>query len=70
MIADLHKAGVDYKTINKKLGEKVRPAGLMIQKFKKYKTKKKSETTWKELINELKTVGPQSSRTPLVTMLV
>lgn len=50
MIADLHKAGVDYKTINKKLGEKVRSAGLMIQKSKKYKTKKSQKLHGRSLL--------------------
>ncbi len=36
-IADLHKAGMDYKTIAKQLGEKVTTAGAIIHKWKKHK---------------------------------
>uniref|UniRef100_A0A9J7Z5Z0 Tc1-like transposase DDE domain-containing protein n=1 Tax=Cyprinus carpio carpio TaxID=630221 RepID=A0A9J7Z5Z0_CYPCA len=35
---DLHKAGVGYKTISKKLGEKETTVGAIIRKWKKYKT--------------------------------
>ncbi len=37
-IWDLHKAGMGYKTIGKKLGEKETTVGAIIQKWKKYKT--------------------------------
>uniref|UniRef100_A0A9J8D104 Sleeping Beauty transposase HTH domain-containing protein n=1 Tax=Cyprinus carpio carpio TaxID=630221 RepID=A0A9J8D104_CYPCA len=37
-IVDLHKAGMGYKTISKKLGEKGTSVGAIIQKWKKYKT--------------------------------
>ncbi len=36
-IADLHKAGMDYKTIAKQLREKVTTAGAIIHKWKKHK---------------------------------
>ncbi|KAK3523183.1 hypothetical protein QTP86_021723, partial [Hemibagrus guttatus] len=36
-IADLHKAGMGYKTIAKQLGEKVTTVGAIISKLKKYK---------------------------------
>ncbi len=36
-IVDLHKAGMGYKTISKKLGEKETTVGAIIQKWKKYK---------------------------------
>ncbi len=35
-IVDLHKAGMDYKTIAKQLGEKVTTIGAIIRKWKKY----------------------------------
>lgn len=35
-IADL-LAGMDYKTINKNLGEKMTTAGVIVWKWKKYK---------------------------------
>jgi len=35
-IVNLHKAGMGYKTISKKLGEKT-TVGAIIQKWKKYK---------------------------------
>ncbi|KAL0165183.1 hypothetical protein M9458_040936, partial [Cirrhinus mrigala] len=34
-IADLHKAGMAYKTIGKQLGEKVTTVGAIIRKWKK-----------------------------------
>ena len=37
-IVDLHKAGMGYKTISKKLGEKETTVGVIIRKWKKYKT--------------------------------
>ncbi len=37
-IVDLHKAGMGYKTISKKLGEKETTAGAIIRKWKKYKS--------------------------------
>ncbi|KAL0173639.1 hypothetical protein M9458_029607, partial [Cirrhinus mrigala] len=36
-IVDLHKAGMDYKTIDKQLGEKVTTVGAIILKWKKHK---------------------------------
>ncbi len=36
-IVDLHKAGMGYKTISKKLGEKETTVGAIIRKWKKYK---------------------------------
>ncbi|KAK1790708.1 hypothetical protein P4O66_014574, partial [Electrophorus voltai] len=36
-IVDLHKAGMGYKKIRKKLGEKETTVGTIIQKWKKYK---------------------------------
>ncbi len=36
-IVDLHKAGMDYKTIAKQLGEKVTTIGAIIRKWKKHK---------------------------------
>ncbi len=36
-IVDLHKAGMDYKTIAKQLGEKVTTVGAIICKWKKHK---------------------------------
>lgn len=36
-IVDLHKAGVDYKSISKKLSDKVTTVAVIIQKSKKYK---------------------------------
>ncbi len=36
-IVDLHKAGMDYKTIVKQLGEKVTTVGVIIHKWKKHK---------------------------------
>ncbi|XP_068112734.1 zinc finger protein 585A-like [Hyperolius riggenbachi] len=36
-IVDLHKDGMGYKTISKKLGEKVTTVGAIIRKWKKYK---------------------------------
>ncbi len=36
-IVDLHKAGMDYKTIAKQLGEKVTIVGAIIHKWKKHK---------------------------------
>ncbi len=36
-IVDLHKAGMGYKTISKKLGEKETTVGAFIRKWKKYK---------------------------------
>ncbi|KAK3569688.1 hypothetical protein QTP86_002621 [Hemibagrus guttatus] len=36
-IADLHKAGMGYKTIAKQLGEKVTTIGAIILKWKKHK---------------------------------
>ncbi len=36
-IVDLHKAGMDYKTIAKQLGEKVTTVGAIICKCKKHK---------------------------------
>ncbi len=36
-IVDLHEAGMDYKTISKKLGEKETTVGAIIWKWKKYK---------------------------------
>ncbi len=36
-IVDLHKAGIDYKTITKQLGEKVTTVGAIIHKWKKHK---------------------------------
>ncbi len=36
-IVDLHKAGMGYKTISKKLGEKETTVGVIIWKWKKYK---------------------------------
>ncbi len=36
-IVDLHKAGMSYKTISKKLGEKETTVGAFIRKWKKYK---------------------------------
>lgn len=35
---DLHKAGMDYEAVNKKLGEKVTTRGATIRKGKKYKS--------------------------------
>ncbi len=37
-IVDLHEAGMGYKTISKKLGEKETTVGAIIRKWKKYKT--------------------------------
>lgn len=37
-IVDLHKAGMGYKTISKKLGEKETTVCAIIRKWKKYKT--------------------------------
>ncbi len=37
-IVDLHKAGMGYKTITKKLGEKGTTVGALIRKWKIYKT--------------------------------
>ena len=37
-IVDLHKAGMGYKTISKKLSEKETTVGAIIQKWKTYKT--------------------------------
>ncbi len=37
-IVDLNKAGMGYKTISKKLGEKETTVVAIIQKWKKYKT--------------------------------
>ncbi|CAM4572142.1 unnamed protein product [Leuciscus chuanchicus] len=39
---DLHKAGLGYKTISKKLGEEETLVGVIIQKWKKYKMKNQS----------------------------
>ncbi len=36
-IVDLHKAGMDYKTIAKQLGNKVTTVGAIIRKWKKHK---------------------------------
>ncbi len=36
-IVDLHKAGMGYKTISKKFGEKETTVGAIIWKWKKYK---------------------------------
>ncbi len=36
-IVDLHKAGMDYKTITKQLGQKVTTVGVIIHKWKKHK---------------------------------
>ena len=36
-IVDLHRAGIGYKTISKKLYEKDTTVGAIIQKWKKYK---------------------------------
>ncbi len=36
-IVDLHKAGIGYKTISRKLGEKVTTVGVIICKWKKHK---------------------------------
>ncbi len=36
-IVDLHKAGIGYKTITKRLGEKVTTVGAIICKWKKHK---------------------------------
>ncbi len=36
-IVDLHKAGMDYKTIANQLGEKVTTVGAIIRKWKKHK---------------------------------
>ncbi len=36
-IVDLHKAGMGYKTISKKLGEKETTVGAIIRRWKKYK---------------------------------
>ncbi len=36
-IVDLHKAGMDYKTIAKQLSEKVTTVGVIIRKWKKHK---------------------------------
>ena len=36
-IVDLHKTGMGYKTISKKLGEKETTVGAIIRKWKKYK---------------------------------
>ena len=36
-IVDLHKAGLGYKTIRYKLGEKETTVGVIIRKWKKYK---------------------------------
>lgn len=36
-VVDLHKAGMGYKTISKKLGEKETTVGAIIRKWKKYK---------------------------------
>ncbi len=36
-IVDLHKAGMGYKTIGKRLGEKVTTVGAIIRKWKKHK---------------------------------
>ena len=35
-VVELHKAGMGYKTISKKLNEKVTTDGAIIQKWKKY----------------------------------
>lgn len=35
---DLHKAGMDYEAVNKKLGEEVTTRGATIRKGKKYKS--------------------------------
>lgn len=37
-IADLHKAGIGYRTIGKQLGEKATSVGAIIRKWKKFKT--------------------------------
>ncbi len=37
-IVDLHKAGMDYKTIVKQFSEKVTTVGAIIRKWKKRKT--------------------------------
>ncbi len=36
-IADLHKAGMGYRTIGKQLGEKATTVGAIIRKWKKFK---------------------------------
>ncbi len=36
-IVDLHKAGMDYRTIGKQLGEKATTVGAIIRKWKKFK---------------------------------
>ncbi len=36
-IVDLHKAGMDYKTVTKQLGQKVTTVGVIIHKWKKHK---------------------------------
>lgn len=79
------KKQMGFKTINKKLGEKVRTIGVIICKWKKYKiainypqswvscqilpngvrmiVKKvvdQRETTWEELLNDLKAVGTKN----------
>uniref|UniRef100_A0A6I8STU9 Transposase Tc1-like domain-containing protein n=1 Tax=Xenopus tropicalis TaxID=8364 RepID=A0A6I8STU9_XENTR len=36
-IVDLHKAGMGYKTISKKLGEKVTTVGAIVRKWKEHK---------------------------------
>src|SRR4029434_10727479 len=37
-IVDLHKAGIGYKTIGKKLGEKQTTIGVIIHKWRQYQT--------------------------------
>ncbi len=49
MIVDVHKAGMGYKTINKKLGEKETTVCEIIQKWKKYKITIKSPSVWSSM---------------------
>ena len=46
-IVDLHKAGMGYKTISKKFGEKKTTVGAIIRKWKKYKT----TINWQDLVS-------------------
>ena len=57
---DLHKAGMGYKTISKKLGEKETFVGVITQKWK-------NETHWRSLLMISRQLGPQSPSKLLVT---
>uniref|UniRef100_A0A803KAM4 Transposase Tc1-like domain-containing protein n=1 Tax=Xenopus tropicalis TaxID=8364 RepID=A0A803KAM4_XENTR len=64
-IVDLHKAGMGYKTISKKLGEKVTTVGAIVRKWKEHKmtiNRPRSGAPRKisprgELVNDLKLAG-------------